>query len=208
MDLARPHAIVSRGVDADVLRALAGTSEAMTGRQVHRLVGRGSNRTVQLALDRLASEGLLDVREQGPSKLYTFNDEHLAADAVLALVSLRGRLVDRLRSELARWRPAPAHVSLFGSAARGGEGGTDSDIDLLIVRPDAIDAEDSRWRTQVEALVAALPRWTGNNAGISEVSEEELRQMLVEEPPILAELRSDAVALKGPRFTTYTRGLA
>jgi predicted nucleotidyltransferase len=121
-------------------------------------------------------------------------------------MSLRGRLVERLRAELARWRPAPAHVSLFGSAGRG-DGDADSDIDLLIVRPDVVDADDERWRSQVEALAEALPRWTGNNAGISEVSEEEVRQMLVDEAPILDELRTDTVALKGPRFATYARQL-
>ncbi|MEA2275525.1 MAG: hypothetical protein QOC78_485 [Solirubrobacteraceae bacterium] len=206
MNLARPYAIVTRGVDGDVLRVLTGTSEPMTGRQVHRLVAHGSNRTVQLALDRLTSEGLLDVREHGPSKLYTFNREHLAADAVVELMSLRARLFERLRSEFSRWRPAPAHVSLFGSAARG-DGDAESDIDLLIVRPDTVDAEDERWRSQVEGLAEALPRWTGNHAGISEMSEGEVRRMLVDEPPILGELRTDAVALKGPRFSSYARRL-
>jgi predicted nucleotidyltransferase len=206
VDLSRPHAIISRGVDADVLRALAGTSNAMTGRQVHRMVGRGSNRTVQLALDRLSSEGLVDMREQGRSKLYTFNDDHLASEAVLALVSLRGRLVDRLRSDLERWSPAPAHASLYGSAARG-EGDVDSDIDILLVRPREVDPEDRRWRTQVGDLEAALPRWTGNPADISEVSEDELRQIVADESPIVAELRADGIVLKGPRFSTYVRSL-
>jgi len=207
VNVARPHAIVTRGVDGDVLRVLAGTVDAMTGRQVHRLVGHGSNRTVQLALDRLSVEGLLDVREYGPSKLYTFNRAHLAAEAVLELMSLRTRLLERLRSEFSRWRPAPAHASLFGSAARG-DGDARSDIDLLIVRPDGVDSENERWRSQVEGLSEALPRWTGNRASISEVSEEDVRRMLVDEPPILDDLRTDAVALKGPRFASYARHLA
>lgn len=206
MNLARPQGIITRGVDGDVLRVLSATHEQMTGRQIHRMVGRGSNRTVQLALDRLAREGLVDVREYGPSKLYSFNLDHLAAGPVLALIGLRTRLVDRLRSELEAWRPAPAYAALFGSAARG-EGDSESDIDVLIVRPDGVDAEDERWRGQVAALERQLPRWTGNRAGISELSIAEARRLLAERPPILDELRRDAIPLKGPRFETWIRRL-
>jgi predicted nucleotidyltransferase len=34
------------------------------------------------------------------------------------------------------------HASLFGSAARG-DGVPESDIDLLIIRPERVDAEDA-----------------------------------------------------------------
>jgi predicted nucleotidyltransferase len=206
MNVSRPYAILSRSIDADVARVLAGTADAMTGRQVERLVGRGSHRTVQLALGRLAAAGLLDVREYGASKLYTFNREHLAADPVLALLGIRARLLERLSSEIAQWQPAPAHASLFGSAARG-DGNEDSDIDLLIVRSDELDAEDERWRAQVEQLRHAVARWTGNRAAISELSEGEVRAMLTDEPPVLAELRQDAIVLAGPRLRDYVRGL-
>jgi len=206
MNLSRPYTILGRSVDADVLRVLAGTADAMTGRQVERLVGRGSHRTVQLTLARLAAEGLLDVREYGASKLYTFNHEHLAAEPVLALLGIRGRLLERLRAEFEQWRPEPAHVSLFGSAARG-DGDEDSDVDLLLVRSDAVDAEDERWRTQVERLRHSVARWTGNRAAISELSEADVRAMLTDEPPILVELLADAVGLAGRDLSTYVRSL-
>ena len=204
MNVARPYAILRHDIDIDVLRVLTGTNDAMTGRQVHRLVGHGAHRTVQLALARLATAGLLEVREYGASKLYTFNREHVAAEPVLDLLGVRVRLLDRLRSEVAQWQPEPVHVSVFGSVARG-DGDEDSDIDLLIVRPDAVDVEDDRWRAQVEQLRHSVSRWTGNPAAISELAEADVRAMVTDEPPILVELLRDSVALAGPRFGTYIR---
>ena len=207
MNVSRPHAILRRSIDADVLRVLAGTSDAMTGRQVERLVGHSAHRTVQLALARLTAEGLLDVREYGASKVYTFNREHLAAEPVLGLLGIRRRLLERLTAQIAQWEPAPTHASLFGSAARG-DGSQDSDIDLLIVRPDAVDADDERWEAQVEQLRHLVARWTGNRTAIAELSEADVRAMLQDEPPILTELRQDAVTLAGPRLSSYVRSLA
>lgn len=206
MNVARPYAVIRRSIDLEVLRVLAGTTDSMTGRQVHRLVGHGAHRTVQLALAHLAGEGLLEVREYGPSKLYMLNREHLAADAVLALLGIRRRLLERLRAQIAQWQPAPEHASLFGSAARG-EGDEDSDIDLLIVRPNDVDAQDERWRRQVDQLRDAVPRWTGNRAGISELSQAEVRAMVINDPPVLTDLRQDATVLGGPRFSEYIQSL-
>ncbi len=185
---------------------LAGTTEPMTGRHVHRLVGHGSHRTVQLALHRLADEGLLDVRDYPPSKLYTFNREHLASDAVLMLVGIGARLVEQLRAATAEWELAPAHASLFGSAARG-DGDEESDIDLFLVRPDRVDAEDERWRAQVDDLCERVGRWTGNRAAVSELSESELRALRAAPTPILDELRNDAVVLSGASFRNYVDDL-
>jgi DNA-binding transcriptional ArsR family regulator len=207
MNTARPYAILRRGIDAEVLRVLAGTTEPMTGREVHRMVGRGSHRTVQLALHRLAGEGLLDRREYGPSKLYTFNREHLAADAILLLLGIRARLLGRLRSTIAEWELAPAHASVFGSAARG-DGDEHSDIDLLIVRPETVDAEDEQWRAQVDDVRQRIHRWTGNRAAVSELSESDVLALLAAPTPILDELREDAVVVNGASFTMYTDSLA
>lgn len=206
MNVARPYAILRRSIDGDILRVLAGTTDAMTGRQVHRLVGRGSHRTVQTALTRLAEEGLLDVREYGPAKLYTFNRAHLAADPVLGLLAIRSRLIERLRSTIANWDPAVAHASLFGSAARG-DGDEKSDIDLLLVRPNGVDPETAHWRAQVDRLREDVARWTGNRPAISELSESDLNAMSADKPPILRELLDDAVVLSGPRFSDYMRAL-
>jgi predicted nucleotidyltransferase len=132
----------------------------------------------------------------GAALLYTFNREHLAADPVLALMALRRGLVDRLRSELAGWPLPPLHASLFGSAARG-DGATASDIDVFLVRPSTVEAEDAQWSGQLGHLGDLVVRWTGNHAGIAEVPEEELVRLRRDRPRVVEELERDAVTLVG-----------
>src|SRR5207245_4952380 len=100
------------------LRVVGGTEGPMACRQGARVAGVSANRASQV-LSELADHGLVLVEEHGSARLCRLNRAHLAADALLALVDLRGRLIEFLRSETARWAHRPLHVSLFGSAARG-----------------------------------------------------------------------------------------
>jgi predicted nucleotidyltransferase len=105
-------------------------------------------------------------------------------------------LIQRLRATVDSWRTPPAHASLFGSAARG-DGDTGSDIDLFIVRPAEADADDPSWSEQVDGLAELVRAWTGNNAGIVEVSADELDELRGDPPSVIAELRRDAIDLGG-----------
>ncbi|MGN6274528.1 MAG: nucleotidyltransferase domain-containing protein [Solirubrobacterales bacterium] len=147
-------------------------------------------------MNRLVEHGLVDREEAGRAFLFTLNREHLAAPAVDLLAHMRSELFDRLSRAVGSWEIAAVHVSLFGSFARG-EGDTGSDIDLFVVRPRKVDREDPRWREQLDLLARQVQRWTGNRAGIVEVGEEDLPRLRKEEPPILAELRKDAIAVAG-----------
>jgi predicted nucleotidyltransferase len=137
------------------------------------------------------------VDEAGSSLLYTLNREHLLAPAILLLTDARAALWERITREIGQWSSAPRHVSVFGSAARG-DGGTSSDIDVFIVRPNSVTKDDSQWRAQIESLAADVYRWTGNRAGIAEVSDRELARLRREQPPVAESLRSDAITLVGP----------
>lgn len=64
---------------------------------------------------------------------------------------LRATLIERLKETFAGWDPAPMHASVFGSVARG-DGGTDSDFDVLLARLESVHEEDPRWRSQIDAL--------------------------------------------------------
>jgi predicted nucleotidyltransferase len=129
------------------------------------------------------------------------NRDHLATPAVEALTSLRATLIERLKETLASWDPAPTHASVFGSVARG-DGGTDSDIDLLLVRPDSVDEEDNRWRRQIDDLTADAERWTGNRLAPLELDESGVRRLARDRPPLVGELRSDAITLLGSGIRT------
>jgi predicted nucleotidyltransferase len=112
------------------------------------------------------------------------------------MAAARVELVRRLRELAEAWEVKPAHLSLFGSAARG-DGDTHSDIDLFLVRPARVAAEDEAWRGQVEHLEESVRRWTGNDSGIVEVSEKQMAALRRRRPPALRELNSDAVDIAG-----------
>jgi predicted nucleotidyltransferase len=116
----------------------------------------------------------------------------------VALASMRTVLWERLRSALAEWDPPAVHASVFGSAARG-DGTVASDIDLFIVRPQEIAADDAAWRDQVEATAERLQTWSGNRVSVVEQGEQELQAALasVMPPPIIDELRRDAIDIAG-----------
>jgi len=196
MDLSRPWAPIRSPIDMEALRVLRGTTRPLTGREVARLVRTGSQPTVNASLRRLSEEGLVHAVEAGNAYLYTFNRQHLAAPAVELLAEVRTELERRLRAEVAVWEIAPVHVSLFGSAARG-DGDTESDIDIFIVRPRDISAEEPRWREQLARLSDHVLAWTGNDAGLSEVSEVDIRRLRRERPSIVEALGQDAITITG-----------
>lgn len=198
MDSSAPYLAVLPDSTSKVLVVLARTTRPLSGREVARLSG-GSRSTVARVLQRLAEQGLVNVQEAGAGAalLFTLNRRHLAAEPVLALLSLRQALIDRLRSELTTWATPPCHASLFGSVARG-DGDASSDVDLFIVRPEATVEEDGGWRRQLDELAGLVLGWTGHHAGIAEIGVQELERLKQEHPPIVDELLSDAVTLTGP----------
>lgn len=193
--MARPFSALSTSVDADVLVVLAGSSSPRSGRELARLSGR-SNTGVQHVLERLVAHGLVERTEAGRAFLYVLNRDHLLASAVEEMAEARVALVGRLREALAAWKIPAVHASLFGSTARG-DGDLASDVDLFVVRRADVDVEDQRWRAQIDALAEFVRRWTGNHAGIVEISADELPRLRDEQPPVLAEVAADAIDLAG-----------
>lgn len=195
MDVARPFSAISDSVDADVLVALAGSSTPRSGRELARLTGR-SNTGVQHVLDRLVAHGLVERTEAGRAFMYVLDRDHLLAPAVEQMTEARVELVRRLREAIGAWSVPAVHASLFGSTARG-DGDLASDVDLFIVRAAGVEAQNETWREQIDRLAKSVRRWTGNHAGVAEVSETELPQLRRDRPPVVEEVRADAIDLVG-----------
>jgi len=200
MNLSRPWALIRSPIDMEVVLVLRGTTRPLTGREVARLVRTGSQPTVNASLRRLAEEGLVYAEEAGNAYLYTLNREHLAAPALEQLADIRSELERRLRTEIAEWEIAPAHASIFGSAARG-DGDNSSDIDVFVVRPRGVPEDDPGWRAQLDRLSEHVQAWTGNHVGLSDVSATDVRRLRRERPPVVEELCADAINLAGPPAT-------
>jgi predicted nucleotidyltransferase len=196
MDVAQPYTAICPTLDSEVLAVLAGTTRPLTGREVARLTGRTSHRGVAEVLSRLVEHGLVERQEAGRALLFTLNREHLAAPAVEILASMRTELLRRIRELVDTWEIEATHVSIFGSMARG-DGSTQSDIDVFVVRPDAVPEDEPQWRAQLDALAGRIERWTGNKSSIAEVTADGIERLLREDRPIVTELRSDAICVAG-----------
>ncbi len=191
--LSRPIRGIIPTLDAPVIEALAGTTRSLSGREVHRLAGAGSDRGVRLVLQRLAREGLVLAEPHAGSILYRANRDHLAWPAVAALVGLRSTLITRLRERIGGWTAQPVHASVFGSAARG-DADQSSDLDLLLVRP---DGAGEAWDRQVDELRAWVMVATGNPCQAFETDRAGIATHVAEGDPLVDAWRRDGVHLAG-----------
>jgi predicted nucleotidyltransferase/DNA-binding transcriptional ArsR family regulator len=188
-----------------VIRALAGTVAPLGVRELARVAGVSANRASQV-LSHLIEHGLVTVEEHGAGRLCRLNRAHLATEPLLALVGLRGRLLEFLRQDVGSWKPHALHVSLFGSTARG-DGGTGSDLDLLVVRT-AESKQDHAWEDQLDAAAQRILAATGNPVSWMVVSPADLARAVEAGEPIVDEWRRDAIHLTGKRLDHLLREAA
>jgi predicted nucleotidyltransferase len=137
--------------------------------------------------------------------LYRLNRSHLGADAILAIATIRARLLAELRRRIGQWDPPPEFAALFGSAADGTMR-ADSDIDLFIVRPRAIDPDLPPWRDQVDAMARDVTSWTGNDTRVLEYGTEEVSAGRAIDDPVLNDIRRGGLVLHGPPSFLRRRG--
>jgi hypothetical protein len=197
LDLSNPIDSVIPSAHGAVLAVLARTELPLSGRQVAALTdGRvGQSRTNQV-LRELTDAGLVLRTDHPPAKAYVLNRRHVAADAVLALASLRRELLDRMIDHIAGWEIPPVRVTLFGSFARG-DGGPDSDIDVLVVRRSNVRDDDPQWTAAVHDFASSVLAWSGNACSILEYTNAELEDLMASRDPVVASIRADGIDLHG-----------
>jgi hypothetical protein len=204
VNLSFPYTVALSKTDGAVLSVLAGTTRHLGGREVARLAGVSQNGAWR-ALRRLVDQGVvIEQAAGGRSMLYTLNRDHLAAQPIITLTRLRSILIERLKERLGGWEVQPIHASIFGSAARG-DGDTESDIDVLVIRPRDVEEEDERWRSQIDSLAGAIHSWTGNHAGIAEISERDLARLRRERPPVIENVDAEGITLIGDEPSSLFR---
>lgn len=199
MDLARPIRSVIPTLHGPALDVLARAGRPLTGRDVARLLaGEGSQRGVLNALNHLVEHGIVLREDHPPAALFSLNSEHLAADAIVDLATMRERLIERLREVIERWQEPAEAAALFGSAARA-EGGPHSDVDLLVIRSEGV--EPARWLEQVLALQRLMTRWTGNPLHVLDYTVDELEAAVIDDMTLADNLLRDARRVVGPSIT-------
>jgi predicted nucleotidyltransferase len=187
MDVSNPMSCVVPSAHGPVLAVLAGTTTPLTGRRVTELTHpQVSQARVARILRELTAAGLVDRTPAGSSSLFVLNREHLAAGAVEALTTLRQQLWARIAEHARTWSRRPLAVVVYGSAARG-DGTSDSDIDVLVVRPLDVDDDDPAWQHDLTDLASE----------ILDRSEEGLATMAANGERLLMGIRRDGRAIVG-----------
>jgi predicted nucleotidyltransferase len=87
---------------------------------------------------------------------------------------------------------------LFGSVATG-RATSESDLDLLIVRPEDREPDDSTWSRQLGDLQALATACSGNDARILEYGLAEVKSAT--EEPVLDDALREGIELYGSRRT-------
>jgi hypothetical protein len=196
MDFRRPLTVVTPTLDGDVLAALAVADAEFSGRELARRTGHGSNEGIRRAADRLVGEGIVLRRAAGGAHLYRLNRDHIASRWIEGLATLPGQVIDRIRAIVAEWDEAPRLAFLFGSVARG-EASPLSDLDILVVRRSACDADSHTWRSQLVAMQQTATAMTGNDARVLEIDEQEMGAGRIDS--VLKDVLHEGVPLVGSK---------
>jgi predicted nucleotidyltransferase len=178
-----------------VLVVLVRTHAPLTGNKVAQLAGRSYSQ-VRAVLHRLVDDGLVVSDRHGQAFSYTLNREHVAAAALEQLGRAHRTVEERIGEHVSSWSPPPRCVAIFGSFARR-DGAVDSDIDVLVVRPDRTPFDEPNWSGRRHELAAAVQRWTGNAAQVVDLDATELSSASRAGDPLAAQLRRDARTVFG-----------
>lgn len=207
MDLSFPLATITPTLDAGVLHVLAATTAGCSGAEVHRRLGRGSDEGVRKVLARLVAQGVVLAETPARYPVYRLNRDHVAVPHIEALTRVREKIVGNIRSEVASWEVEPSHAGLFGSFARG-VADSDSDIDVLLVRPDSlVDSEEDAWLEQLDRLDRCIRAWTGNAAQIVDLAPANLGMMARDADPLVDSWRAEDIQIHGEPLAELLRRL-
>lgn len=131
--------ILGNRAQIKVLRLLARTRSAHTGRELARMVGQSHN-TTRYALDELERNGLIVKQQAGRSNLYSLDQENIIfTDFLAPAFKLEERLLSEVADTFSReLGEALVDIVIFGSVARAEEL-PHSDLDLVLVFKDGTE---------------------------------------------------------------------
>lgn len=194
MDFSRPVEAVVGGVQGRLLAVLAEVTTPLTLRTLARLAD-VSPAQASRVLPRLVDLGMVERREVPPASQFLLVRENVAAQLILALADAGTTVLQRMGEAAADIRPAPRAIVVFGSFARGEA--DESDIDVLVVRPDDIDEDDQRWSESLEAWRRQVRAIAGNGVEMLEASAADATAKLRGRSELWRDIRRDGIVVHG-----------
>lgn len=198
MDFVHPVEAAIPGVQGRILAVLAESTAELNIRTIADLSGVSLAQSSRVLPD-LVELGLVERREVPPSSLFRLVPDHIAAGPLLAIARVRDRIIEEMGRLAAELPVGPASVIVFGSFARG-EADTESDIDIVFVRPLSIDESDEGWSASVEQWRSAIRRMSGNRVEVLEVGSEEISGRLRSRQPVWRDIRREGIVVHGAGF--------
>lgn len=200
MDFIRPVQAVIPGAHGRILAVLAETSAELNLRSIARLSG-VSLAHASRVMPVLVELGVVERREAPPSALFRFVPENVASRAITSLTRTRQTVLDEMGSAATRLECPPVSVVVFGSFARG-EADSESDIDVVVVRPLDVEEDDPPWRQEIDGWREHVSRLAGNRVEILEISEHDMPRLLRSRKPLWTEVQRDGMLVSGSPLTT------
>lgn len=117
MELGRPLATITPTLDGDVLAVLARSEVTFTTGQIHRILTRNSEEGIRKVLLRLVKQGVVHSDRVGNAFTYRLNRDHLAAEYIIGLAGLQGKLLKRIEDRLAAWQLPPVYAADDGAGS-------------------------------------------------------------------------------------------
>jgi predicted nucleotidyltransferase len=185
MDFGEPFGGLMPGARGAALAALLRTGAPLTGRRVHALVAdRHSLGAVQQALRDLDRLGLITTEAIGRAGVHHINEGHAGIAPLRALASPI-EMLTRVVEETARGVEA---VIVFGSVARG-DAHADSDVDLVVIAPEAWDGR-AKLQEQVHERL-------GNDCDVLHLTGDHFKLAPEDREPVVSDILRDGIALVG-----------
>lgn len=204
MDYGRPVEALIPGVQGRVLGVLARANKDLTMRGVAELAD-VSPQQASVVIGKLVELGVVERREVPPASLVRLVADNLAAQAVLSIANLRRNALDRLSELASAIVPVPASLMVFGSFARG-DADSESDVDVLVVRPVGLRDDDDGWTDALWVWISAATRAVGNPVNVIEAAAEEIPGLLRRRgPSVWTDIVRDGIVLVGSPLEELAR---
>ena len=195
VDFVHPVQAVVPGAQGRVLAVLAETTAPLNLSTLARLAG-VSVAQASRVMPGLVELGLVERREIPPSSQFRLIRENVAAQAIIELARSREAAFSQIGSAASDLPIPPVSVIVFGSIARG-DADRQSDLDVIVVRPDDVDDDDDVWATAIERWRSEAQAITGNTVEVLEVTQDEARTKLSGNAQLWRDVARDGTVVHG-----------